>query len=316
MFLAFTIASENRMLRITLALCLLLFYAFPVYAQGDVKEIEIQVDSLKNVHEMLSIQLKNLESQIAEMEAQLHEHIVKEQIHARGVVTTNMDASLRDEPMPGANIVRTVPQNTIVEALAYNGAYWKVRYKNTEGWVMRLFVDEGEGAELVKQESSSVATTEESMDAQKELWMREREGKKFLLTAFDLLPNSAGGISVQYAFEHLDSTRTIQEVVFSLTPYNESGAIERGRNSGASTRRLRRFGPVSVYDGEQRFQFENIWYNEKIECIQIDRIDISYANGTRNSFYKDVDTLLSSDIDNDCSITAADSLDMSKDTEP
>ena len=200
--MAFTIASENRMLRVVLVFCLLLLHALPVLAQDEINEITIHVDSLKDVHDTLTLQLEQVEKEIADLEALLQEHKVKEQIHARGVVTTNMDASLSDEPMPGANIIRTIPQNKVLEALAYNGAYWKVRYKNTEGWVMRLFVDEGEGADLIKEGSASLsAIGQENMDdPQKEIWMQERVGKSFLITAFDLLANSAGGISVQYAF--------------------------------------------------------------------------------------------------------------------
>ena len=304
------------MLRVLSLLCVLLAQTTLVFAQEEIDKISVRVDSLKQVQENLKQQLRTVEEEIAQLEVRLQEHAVKEQIDARGVVTTNMDASLRDEPMPGANIIRTIPQNVVLEALDYNGAYWKVRYKNTEGWVMRLFVDEGEGAALIKAEALSAANEEGGMDIQKERWMQERRGKTFLITAFDLVTNSAGGISIKYAFEHLDSTRTVQEVVFSITPYNNDGVVERGRNSGASTRRLRRFGPVSVYDGEQRFQFENIWYNNKIECAQLDRIDISYANGARRSYSRDVDTLLSSHIDNDCTITAAERMDGEKGSVP
>ena len=287
-----------------------------VFAQDGKETIAARVDSLKKVQADLTLQLSEIEEELSRLSVRLKEHAIKEQIDARGVVTTNMDASLREEPMPGATIIQTIPQNVVLEALDYNGAYWKVRYKNTEGWVMRLFVDEGEGADDIKQEAIAAARNGNGEKTQKNLWWKERVGKLFLITAFDLVTNSAGGISIKYAFEHLDSTRTIQEVVFSITPYNSDGVVERGRNSGASTRRLRRFGPVSVYDGEQRFQFENIWYNDKIECAQLDRIDISYANGTRRSFYRDVHTLLSSHIDNDCTITAAERIEGEKGSVP
>ena len=77
--------------------------------QDAVTHIQTQIDSLKNVRKSLTKQLQRVEEDIAEMEARLIEHTVIEQIDARGVVTTNMDASLRDAPMPGANIIRTIP---------------------------------------------------------------------------------------------------------------------------------------------------------------------------------------------------------------
>ena len=279
------------------------------FAQDSINEIEQAIDSLRVTRSSLSRQLKNLDQEISTLESRLQEYATKELTGAKGVVITNMDASLRDEPMPGATVIRTIPPNTVVEALDFNGAYWKVRYDNTEGWIMRVFVNEGEGATAIKEEASTNIALRDKLENARHNWAKEREGKPFLITDFGLHKNTAGGIIIQYAFEHLDSTRTVREVVFSITPYNSEGGVERGKNSGVSTRRLRRFGPVSVYDGTQRFQFDNVWYNENIECAELKRIDIAYSDGTRSSFTRDINTILSNDILNSCQITAAESID-------
>jgi hypothetical protein len=98
-------------------------------------------------------------------------------------------------------------------------------------------------------------------------------------------------------------------VTFSITPYNLEGEVEKGTNTGVSTKRLRRFGPISVYDGERQYQFENIWYNERIHCAQIDRIDIVYTDGSRTTHIRDLDTVMSASIVNECTMTAANRLD-------
>ncbi len=173
---------------------------------------------------------------------------------------------------------------------------------------MRLFVDEGQGADELKQRLAAAGRNGSAslMLASSEL-ASERLGKRFLVTDFGIHPpNSAGGVSVYYAFEHLDSTRTVREVTFSITPYNVDGLKEKGVNSGASTKRLRRFGPISVHDGEKQYQFENVWYNGEIRCAQIDRLDIVYTDGSRTSHRQDVENVLSGAIQNDCTITTAD----------
>lgn len=306
------------MIRIVLyVFILLVFFQAPrAHAQDNILTLEQTIDSLRVTRADLTRHLNSIDKELERLESRLQEHFVRELSGARGVLVTNMDASLRDEPMPGATVIRTIPQNTIVEALEYNGAYWKVRYENAEGWVMRMFVNEGEGADELKKDSESGDALMKELATARQGWEKERNGKSFLIKDFDLHTNTAGGISIQYSFEHLDSTRTIREVIFSITPYNSEGVIERGKNSGVSTRRLRRFGPVSVYDGEQRFQFENVWYNENIECAELNRIDIAYSDGTRSSYSKDIDTILASDILNSCKITAAASIDPTKRTDP
>lgn len=287
----------------------------PVSAQDKVStvvELQDRVDSLSTIQKNLTKQLQEINVALDEAEALLELHKM-ESLEAESVIlVTNMEASLRGKPSPDGRVLRILPEKTPLVAEDYDGAYWKVRYKGLEGWVMRLFVDEGEDAAALKAKLVAAhANKGESAVLGANKLVEERLGKRFLVTDFGIHPpNSAGGVSIYYAFEHLDSTRTVREVTFSITPYNEKGLKEKGLNSGASTKRLRRFGPISVYDGERQYQFENVWYNGGIQCAQIDRIDIVYTDGSRISHRQDIGNVLAGAIENDCTITAADKVDL------
>ena len=288
-----------------------------VYAQERMHIVERKIDSLRVIKAGLHEHLRSVSQELGYLETELNQFHFKNDNDVEAIVITNMDASLRHKPAPGASIIRTIPQNTMLEAIAYQGAYWKVRYEEAEGWVMRLFVNEGEGAERVKEKV--IYQEDELVDSlmASQKWKRERRGKSFLITDLGHHINSAGGISIYYAFEHLDSTRALREITLSVTPFNAQGDVEKGENSGATTRRLRRFGQVTVADGSQRFQFDNVWYNELIRCVQIDRIDLTYANGTRQSLRKEkIRAVLAGDLDNNCRTTSEERYDSAKSMNP
>ncbi|MFK7844486.1 MAG: SH3 domain-containing protein [Rhodothermales bacterium] len=282
-----------------------------------VQQLRGRVDSLAAFKATLQQQIDAVNTELASAEALLQLHQLEEVDTESVVLLTNMDASLRSRPSPDGRVIRLLPQKTPLIATDFNGAYWKVRYEGLEGWVMRLFLDEGEGAASLKQKLAAerVSKGDQSQMGRDQL-AEDRLGKRFLVTEFGIHPpNSAGGVSIYYAFEHLDSTRTVREVTFSITPYNNEGLKEKGMNSGASTKRLRRFGPISVHDGEKQYQFENVWYNAAIQCAEIDRVDIVYTDGSRASHRQEVGSIMSAGIENDCTLTAADQIIMSPDNE-
>ncbi len=303
----------------TLARCaflVLLFYTVSGLSTQEVlgqvpelQQLEQKRDSLEIVRTALQQHLQEVNAALAETESLVQLHQSTDVASESVVLVTNMEASLRSRPSPDGRVVRVLPASTPLVAADFNGAYWKVRYQGIEGWVMRLFVDEGEGAGALKKqlaamhEASAVNTATEDMQL-----VAERAGKDFLVTDFAIHPpNSAGGISIYYAFEHLDSTRAVREVTFSITPFDEDGIKARGLNSGTSTKRLRRFGPISVHDGTKEYQFENVWYNDSIACAEINRIDIVYTDGSRTSHRQDVGEVLSGRIKNNCTLTTAES---------
>ena len=286
----------------------------PVFSQShttDISVLQSRVDSLIVVQKTLKKHLEETAAEIDEARQTLSRLRFEEAEQVDLVLMTNMEASIRLQPSPGARVVRIVPEKTPLAAIDYQGAYWKVRHEGLEGWVMRLFVDEGDGADAFKERVLSQASEKELVDSWLDTKNRraERIGKDMLITDFGMHPpNSAGGVSLFYAFEHLDSTRTIREVAFSMTPYNAEGLIEKGKNSGVTTRRLRRFGPISVHDGERQYQFDNVWYNDRIDCVQIDRIDVSYTDGSRTSYGRSVQDLLARGLNNDCTVPPAETI--------
>ena len=272
-------------------------------------EIERMIDSLRVVQVDLEKQLDAVTGELDALEFQMQQVVFRDREHAKGVLITNMDASLRQSPSPSASVIRTVPPNTILEAISFDGAYWKVKYDNAEGWIMRLFVEEGEGAEKIKEKGAGAGSDRMASQGMSRIL---RQGKQFLVTDFGFNRNTANGVSVYYAFEQLDSTRTIREVTLSVTPYDEDGIVQRGNNSGVSTRRLRRFSAVNAEDGEQRYRFENVWYNGNIDCVQIERVDLAYTNGSRQRYTHDaLQTILPGDARIGCQLSAADQRDIS-----
>ena len=295
------------------------FLSVPGFAQDtvdDISQLQSRIDSLTSIKSTLIKQLDEVTTQLDASEEALNVKQFEALEDPELVLTTNMEASLRTHPSPGARIVRMVSEKTPLAALDYEGAYWKVRFQGHEGWVMRLFVDENEKAIAFKKKLTK-ATKVQSTSTK--AWERtpnrsaERVGKDMLITSFGMYPpNSAGGVSVHYAFEHLDSTRTIRQITFSITPYNAAGLVEKGNNSRVSTKRIRRFGPIGIHDGEREFQFENVWYNENIQCIQIDRIDVVYTDGSRASHTQTVPELLARNLTNDCSATPSEPMGIAK----
>lgn len=268
--------------------------------------IQHQIDSLTVLKADYLDKVKMLDEELAELETALRIRQVEQLEAAELVLMTNMEASLRTQPAPGARVLRVIPEQTPLAALDYNGAYWKVRYMGTEGWIMRLFLDEGDGSEAFKASLAASDRRGSKKTSGQSSRKEERLGKDLLVTSFGTYPpDHAGGVTVYFSFEHLDSTRTVREIAFSVTPYNREGRVEKGLNSGVSTRRLRRFGPISVYDGEREYQFENVWYNESIHCAEIDRVDVVYTDGSRKTHTNDVGEVFAKAISNDCSIAVA-----------
>ncbi|MEM8489106.1 MAG: SH3 domain-containing protein [Bacteroidota bacterium] len=287
-----------------------LFTSAALAQAPELEKLQQKRDSLETVRDALQEQLNVVHAVLAETEALVQLHQSADVVAESVVLITNMEASLRSRPSPDGRVVRLLPASTPLIAIDYDGAYWKVRYEGVEGWVMRLFIDEGEGASALKDKLTAMHQVSDGATASEDLQLAaERAGKDFLVTDFGINPpNSAGGISLYYAFEHLDSTRAVREVTFSITPYDEDGLKARGLNSGTSTKRLRRFGPISVHDGKKEYQFDNVWYNGNIACAEINRIDIVYTDGSRASHRQEVGHVLSGKIKNNCTLTTAESL--------
>ncbi|MEZ4702132.1 MAG: hypothetical protein R2834_17490 [Rhodothermales bacterium] len=269
----------------------------------DVQALQTRIDSLQHVRDGLQTALLDVDGQLERLRAE-QRRIEFEQLESADVVLqTNMDASMRSLPSPASRVVQLVPAGTPLAAIDFEGAYWKVRFEGREGWIMRVFVDEGPTADAFKKliaERGRLTTDESEMHWD---WRAEAEGKPLLITSFGVHPpNSAGGIAAYYTVAQIDSSSVIRDITLHVTPYDASGKKQTS-HSGVSTRPLRRFGPISA--GERQFDFENVWYNEAIQCIVVDRIDVTYTNGRYASYSRNVDDVLSSRVDNDCAVTAA-----------
>ena len=282
---------------------LIFLLIFSVSAVGqDVEMLRAELDSLARLESRLEIQLEQLRAQKNAIQLRLRSSAVSAVDRGSVYLQTNMDASLRSEPRPAARVLQVVSKESSVLAVDYDGAFWKVRHRGVEGWIMRPFLDESEEAVQMREviEASGRLTSDAGTNRTSGIQAKDRYGKPLLITAFGIHPpNSAGGVGIYYAFEHLDSTRAIRDISFTFTPYNRSGEIERDSNSGVATKRVRRYGPISVFDGERAYETENFWYNQEIDCMEIDQVYIRYSDGTHRR-WKEVEALLPSGIKNDC----------------
>ena len=93
--------------------------------------------------------------------------------------------------------------------------------------------------------------------------------------------NSAGGVSVKFTVRNY-GTKPVKKFTVWFTPYN--GAFERVKCTACNvdTRGVNCADPIGV-NAQHGGLFENAWYNHSIRSVMIDRIEVTYADGTKQS---------------------------------
>lgn len=93
-------------------------------------------------------------------------------------------------------------------------------------------------------------------------------------------PDSAGGVSVKFSFINKDPKKVIKYARFYFTPINRVGDAVNCLTRHISQNSVLYTGPLSPNQEEIGCLFENAWYNESIDTINLDRVDITYMDGT------------------------------------
>lgn len=110
---------------------------------------------------------------------------------------------------------------------------------------------------------------------------RQHDVPVVVSTSFPGLPNSAGGVNANISFVNA-SNRTLKYVHFSVTPYNRVGDIAPSEIGRRATTLLRATGPYEPGKGNVTLfgpsNWENVWYNHSIRCMQIDKIEVTYMD--------------------------------------
>ncbi|MDU0204902.1 hypothetical protein ACYEXS_35745 [Paenibacillus sp. MAH-36] len=93
-------------------------------------------------------------------------------------------------------------------------------------------------------------------------------------------PNSAGGVDLEIEWAN-NSDKVIKYVVFSVEPYNAVNDIVVSQIGGNSLFKGKITGPVSKDDvGLKNSYWENAWYNNSINTVQLVNVTIQYLDDT------------------------------------
>jgi hypothetical protein len=89
-------------------------------------------------------------------------------------------------------------------------------------------------------------------------------------------PNSAGGVAVELEFENI-SDKTINSIIFSITPYNEAGKPVACDVRLGTCSVLKATGPFRPGTHYSR-SWENVWYSRNISCLRVDSVTVRYLD--------------------------------------
>lgn len=110
---------------------------------------------------------------------------------------------------------------------------------------------------------------------------RERAARNNLplvFMAYGQEPNTAGGVTVEINFQNV-STKTIKNIVFTLTPFDADGrqvSCEVSRKCGTDLTAVGYFRYDSGYSSRY---WENVWYSRVIQYIQVNAVTITFMDG-------------------------------------
>lgn len=110
---------------------------------------------------------------------------------------------------------------------------------------------------------------------------------------------STGGVGHQLNFTN-SSAQPYREVAFIFVPYDRFGRRQSSDIDNVDEVQ------ISITEGISPGQalsnsWPDIWFNHQIICVELDRLRISYADGTQQVFRKDeVDRMLAPGVGNDC----------------
>jgi hypothetical protein len=97
--------------------------------------------------------------------------------------------------------------------------------------------------------------------------------------------SSIGGVSYEFSYYNL-SGKTIKYLNVSVTPFNLVGDVVSSATNGKKKAVLMQVGPIET-DNKTSFLWENVWFNRKIVCIELNSIEISYTDGSNEILKKD-----------------------------
>lgn len=205
-------------------------------------------------------------------------------------IYVNEDTFLRAEATFSSrnNYVSDISESTlaVLKAISTDGNYYKIDDGNYVGWLHYTYVSD---LRIVRQEKQKVLDYEEKllMFNEENLKPLREKGYGILLKKMSYSTNSAKGVTPSVTFENIERTKIIKYITFTFTPYNPVGDIAFGNIRNLSTSEARGVGPIRPGE-EASFSFENLWYNDTIKCIVINKIRVEHMDGSIYTYIKDL----------------------------
>ena len=115
-----------------------------------------------------------------------------------------------------------------------------------------------------------------------------RNNLPLVFMAYGQEPNSAGGVTVNMDFQNA-GTKTIENIIFTLTPYDEQGRqVSCDVNRKCSTD-LTAKGYFRADSGFYSKYWENVWYSRVIKYVRVNAVSITYLDGATQVINKPED---------------------------
>lgn len=186
--------------------------------------------------------------------------------------------------------------------------YWRITDGTRVGYVRNLTADVfRNGVKLSKYKEQDLAFEELQHLWKAQLAELVGDRKLVVLGAYPEGPNSAGGAQVNIVWRHLDPSKVVKYITFTVVPYNGVGDRVACTITGAGPRKLQATGPfdaiplASATYGHQAV-FDVQWYNPSITCITVTQVDVQYMDGSSKTYIKDLDSILSPEFQNNCTL--------------
>ncbi|MCA0933103.1 hypothetical protein LCM02_11615 [Lutimonas saemankumensis] len=113
--------------------------------------------------------------------------------------------------------------------------------------------------------------------------------------------NSADGVSLVIKWGFFNPKKVIKYIRFYVVPYNAVGDIVRSDIGGKSNSVLEITGPIYPNKKYDYSYWENVWYNNTVQCIKLKSVEVIYMDGSSYFYVKELPKILSANFNNDCS---------------
>ncbi|KAA3631779.1 MAG: hypothetical protein DWQ02_15880 [Bacteroidetes bacterium] len=166
------------------------------------------------------------------------------------------------------------------------------------------------GLYAIKSENGKIGYIEptEIMDSSYELInslnkkiIQSAEGQPIIIKGLavkETFPSSGVELSIEWAF--LDTTRTIQDIFFTVGSYDDNGDLQRCNHSGRSSFTGKISGPIRARKRFLNSNWNTAWFNENITCLKLLKVKVFYTDGSRMDYKNELSEIMNADFVNSC----------------